>query len=53
MISHLAAVVLLTLAFLAAGIDTYAATLVVTKTADTADGLTIASRLLVKGANGG
>lgn len=39
MTSHLATVVLLTLAFLAAGIDSYAATLVVTKTADTADGI--------------
>ncbi len=39
MASHIAAVVVLTLAFLAAGIDSYAATLVVTKTADTADGI--------------
>lgn len=39
MVSHIAAVVLLALAFLAAGIDGYAATLVVTKPADTADGI--------------
>lgn len=39
MASHIAAVVVLTFAFLVAGIDGYAATLVVTKTADTADGI--------------
>jgi len=39
MASQIAAVALLSLAFLAAGIETSAATLVVTKTADTADGI--------------
>ncbi len=39
MTSHIAAVVVLTFAFLVAGIDGYAATLVVTKTTDTADGI--------------
>jgi CSLREA domain-containing protein len=39
MASQIAAVFILALAFLAAGIDTSAATLVVTKTADTADGI--------------
>jgi len=39
MASHIAAVVVLTFAFLVAGINGYAATLVVTKTADTADGI--------------
>ncbi len=39
MASHIAAGVVLALAFFAAGIDSYAATLVVTKTADTADGI--------------
>ncbi len=39
MVSQIAAVFVLAIAFLAAGIDSYAATLVVTKTADTADGI--------------
>ncbi len=39
MASQIAAVFILALAFLAVGIDTSAATLVVTKTADTADGI--------------